>query len=76
MTKVVLGATKGSIDGSEFDIVDNSLEIVRNYQKDLFNVFKEKNQKVKQIEEEAERKTKLLKSDLVKNLGALYGVKE
>jgi hypothetical protein len=75
MTKVVLGATKGSVDGNEFDIVDNVLEIVRNYEKDLLNVFNDKNQKIKQIEEEAKRKAELLKSDLVKNLGAFYEVK-
>jgi len=76
MTKVVLGTTKGSIDGNEFDIADNVLEIVRNYEKDRLNVLNEKNQKIKQIEEEAKRKTELLKSDLVKNLGAFYEVKE
>jgi hypothetical protein len=76
MTKIVLGPTKGSVDGNQFGIVDNVLEIVYNYERDLLDVSNEKKQKIKQIEEEAKKKIESLKSDLMKNLGAFYEVKE
>ena len=67
----------GEVDVTEehFDIVDKLENVVSEYEKDRLNVFNEKNQKIKQIEEEAKRKAELLKSDLVKNLGAFYEVK-
>jgi hypothetical protein len=76
MTKIVLGPTKGSVDGNQFDVVGNVLEIVYNYERCIRDVSNEKKQKIKQIEEEAKTKIESLKSDLMKNLGAFYEVKK
>jgi hypothetical protein len=68
MTKVVLGATKGSIDGNEFDIADNVLQVVKDYERRVAEVNVYANQKVAEIEKETLKKRAELKAELVKTL--------
>ncbi len=68
MTKVVLGATKGSIDGNEFDIADNVLQVVKDYERRVAEVNVYANQKAAEIKEETLKKRAELKAELVKTL--------
>jgi wobble nucleotide-excising tRNase len=69
MTKVVLGATQGSVDGNKFDIADNVIQVVKDYEHSVREVVASKNQKIKELEQETEKKLLMLKAELVKNLG-------
>jgi hypothetical protein len=69
VTKVILGATQGSVDGNKFDIADNVIQVVKDYESSVRAVLLSKNQKIKELEEETEKKLLMLKAELVKNLG-------
>jgi wobble nucleotide-excising tRNase len=69
VTKVVLGATQGSVDGNKFDIADNVIQVVKDYEHSVREVVASKNQKIKELEQETEKKLLMLKAELVKNLG-------
>jgi len=64
MSKFSLGPTRGKFDDSEFDIVDNILEVVESYRKDMENLEKEKQQRLVNLEAEFEAKVANLKSNL------------
>ena len=69
VTKVILGATQGSVDGNKFDIADNVIQVVKDYEHSVREVVASKNQKIKELEQETEKKLLMLKAELVKNLG-------
>jgi wobble nucleotide-excising tRNase len=69
VTKVVLGATQGSVDNNKFDIADNVIQVVKDYERSVREVVASKNQKIKELEQETEKKLLMLKAELVKNLG-------
>jgi wobble nucleotide-excising tRNase len=69
VTKVVLGATQGSVDDNKFDIADNVIQVVKDYESSVREVVASKNQRIKELEEETEKKLLMLKAKLVKNLG-------
>ncbi len=64
MSKFSLGPTKGKFDDSEFDIIDNILEVVESYRIGMENLEKEKQQRLEQLEAEFEAKVANLKSNL------------
>ena len=69
VTKVVLGAAQGSVDNNKFDIADNIIQVVKDYEHSVREVVASKNQKIKELEQETEKKLLMLKAELVKNLG-------
>ena len=69
VTKVVLGAEQGSVDNNKFDIADNVIQVVKDYEHSVREVVASKNQKIKELEQETEKKLLMLKAELVKNLG-------
>jgi wobble nucleotide-excising tRNase len=69
VTKVVLGAAQGSVDNNKFDIADNVIQVVKDYERSVREVVASKNQKIKELEQETEKKLLMLKAELVKNLG-------
>jgi wobble nucleotide-excising tRNase len=69
MTKVILGATQGSVDNNKFDIADNVIQVVKDYERSVREVVASKNEKIKELEQETEKKLLMLKAELVKNLG-------
>jgi wobble nucleotide-excising tRNase len=69
VTKVILGATQGSVDNNKFDIADNVIQVVKDYERSVREVVASKNEKIKELEQETEKKLLMLKAELVKNLG-------
>jgi wobble nucleotide-excising tRNase len=69
VTKVVLGAAQGSVDNNKFDIADNIIQVVKDYEHSVREVVASKNQRIKELEQETEKKLLMLKAELVKNLG-------
>lgn len=68
MTRIKLGALKGSVDGNEFDIADNVLQIVKDYQLRVAEVNTHTKQRVAEIEKDAEKKRIELKTQLINTL--------
>lgn len=69
MSKVKLGPKKGSVDDKEFDIADNVLQIVKEYERCMNELELYKIQKIRLIEEEVQRKKEMLRASLVSDLG-------
>lgn len=69
MSKVKLGPTKGSLDNDEFDIADNVLKVVKEYESQLKEINQLRVAKIAEVEAETEKKIAALKLELVSKLG-------
>ena len=69
MTKFSLGATKGTIDDDEFDMVDDILQVVNEYQQSVTQAKAECDRKILAIKDDTEKRLRDLKSELKIKLG-------
>ena len=68
MTKISVGPTKGSVDGEEFDIVEDVLSAVEEYRDAVSRVVSNHANQIAEIERLKEQKLRELKEDLKKKL--------
>ena len=68
MTKFSLGVTKGTVDDEEFDMVDNILQIVNEYQQSVTKAKTECDRKILAIKDDTEERLRDLKAELKNKL--------
>lgn len=73
MTKVVLGPTKGKFEEEEFDIMDNIISMVDEYQKKMTEIEISAQKEIAIIEEEKKKRILNLKFEFKNKLGGING---